>query len=119
MASRFDRGLAGDVARTELVPAPERALMFSLRRASQMIQKATLGSAQAGRLLLVQLGSPDLTMGALASVGGCCTKPCTKSGAPLAVTAVEGAGSGEVEQSARCLNDDLRVFLTPPLERSQ
>jgi hypothetical protein len=43
VASRFDRGLAGDVARTELVPAPERALMFSLRRASQMIQKATLG----------------------------------------------------------------------------
>jgi hypothetical protein len=46
----------------------------------------------------------------LARDGGCCTKPSTKTCASLAVTAVEGAQTAEVEQSALRPNDDLRRF---------
>jgi hypothetical protein len=46
--------------------------------------------------------------------GGCCTKPSSRSWAALAVTAVEGAGSAEAEQSAPWSSDDLRVFRPHP-----
>jgi hypothetical protein len=46
--------------------------------------------------------------------GGCRTKPITKTCATLAVTAMEGARSPEVEQSALRPNDDLRLFRPHP-----
>ena len=46
--------------------------------------------------------------------GRCCTKPSAKTCAALAVTAVEGPGGAEAEQTALRPGDDLRAFRPHP-----